>query len=627
MALDTQAFVQKLLNELDDDVTDFSVFVADLYVTVTNNTSPAAGVWGVDPSFIEATIKALDGQRRQVTSLYATIGSYIKSGYYISSSEVNAVIELAEMIRQQIFTIEQMSIDYVAAIPAATLIFGPIVWVPERLGVVKTVHWWAPWDTYSIPDLTLMSGNPVYRGTGAASVGLGVQIEHMPPPDAPPRIDSMVEKYVPAPKPSFLNSSGILNLGPGGPGPGRAAEAPPGPGPPEAVDMSLWSPRQRSMAEKAPRTFADGTSPAAVAKLVDAMKGKGRGDENAFGFGRDGGSIFGGGRADGGMFSFAEHGPAPTVRGKGGGGRGADMFGMAEKFRRSGPDLGQGPSEITVKAPQKAPGGRGGGGPSTPRADPAKPNPNRDTGSGKSTNDVHPDRPDPHPSTSTTPAGPAPNPAPTKSGPTTADPTPAPAPVPAPADPPPTSSTSPAPTPTGTGGTGSGGTGSGAGTGTGKTSGSAGTGTGKAAGGGGGKEKPAPPPPPESPPPSKKPEGEDPRKKHGRPDDSGGSGGPRSKNDNPNPEDSGGGGNPRARDASSQYRPSDDSGGGGGRGGGPGGPRSYDAYPDPESSGGGNPRSRGEMPNPEDAVGPRGPSARLAGRTFGNWYGSGSGAL
>lgn len=117
-----------------------------------------------------------------------------------------------------------------------------------------------------------------------------------------------------------------------------------------------------------------------------------------------------------------------------------------------------------------------------------------------------------------------------------------------------------------------------------------------------------------------------PKKDDDRPDpdaDGGGGGNPRRDNNRPDPEGSGGGG-PRSRN-DSRYRPADDDGGGG-RGGG-GGPRSYDAYPDPESSGGGSPRSRFEMPNPEDAVGSRGPGARIGNRTFGSWYGSGSGAL
>ena len=292
-----------------------------------------------------------------------------------------------------------------------------------------------------------------------------------------------------------------------------------------------------------------------------------------------------------------------------------------------GVDLGRGPSVTTAKGPGQAPGGPPGGGarPNTTRTrstDSGKQTAPRDN-SGKSTGDFHTtERADPHPSASTTPAGPAPNPAPAKSEPTTPDPA-KPAPTPA-ADPPPTASTSPAPTPSSTGGSGSGGTTTSAGPGTGKTSGS------------GGGQQPKPErqrkDPPESPPSPPKPVDEDPHKKHaGRPDPNddtgGGGGGPRSNNDNPNPDDSGGGGrNPRARDASSRYRPADDDGSGN-RGGGGGGPRSYDAYPDPESSGGGNPRGRFEMPNPEDAVGPRGPSARLGGRTFGNWFGSGSGAL
>ncbi|CAN5451447.1 hypothetical protein BH09MYX1_BH09MYX1_11160 [soil metagenome] len=121
---------------------------------------------------------------------------------------------------------------------------------------------------------------------------------------------------------------------------------------------------------------------------------------------------------------------------------------------------------------------------------------------------------------------------------------------------------------------------------------------------------------------------EDPHKRPGgnpNPEDDGtGGGGPRAssgQNESPNPEDSGGGGgnNPRAR--VSRLVPYDDDGGRrGGTGGGVGGPRAYNAYPDPESSGGGgggNPRARFEMPNPEDAGGPQGPSARL----FSNWRG------
>ena len=82
----------------------------------------------------------------------------------------------------------------------------------------------------------------------------------------------------------------------------------------------------------------------------------------------------------------------------------------------------------------------------------------------------------------------------------------------------------------------------------------------------------------------------------------GGIGGPRSyggQNQNPNPEDqgAGGGGGPRSYGNSSRSSF--------------GGPRSYDAYPDPESTGGGGPRGRyNARPNPEDAAGPRGPSAR-----------------
>lgn len=106
-------------------------------------------------------------------------------------------------------------------------------------------------------------------------------------------------------------------------------------------------------------------------------------------------------------------------------------------------------------------------------------------------------------------------------------------------------------------------------------------------------------PAPKDPPPK------DPKKERPDPNDDRGGGGPRSTNDNPNPEDSGGGGNPRAA-GGNRYRPYDD----GGTGGGVGGPRAYDAYLDPESSGGGNPRSRFEMPNPEDTRGPQGPSAR-----------------